>query len=51
MTTGNDRPTKIGKDCKRERWGIGGAGVGGVRERATEAKQGNDETRIQTGKY
>ena len=28
MTTGNDRPTKIGKDCKRERWGMGGAGGG-----------------------
>ena len=48
MTTGNDRPTKTGKDSKREEAGGGG---GLLKERATEAKQGNDETRIQRGKY
>ena len=47
MITGNDRPTKRGKDSKREE--AGGGGV--LKERATAAKQGNDETRIQRGKY
>ena len=43
-----DRQRK-GKSVRERK--LGGGGGGGAKERATEAKQGNDETKIQRGKY